>query len=296
MTIPSILSGFFSSIGQTSFTAKGTYNFIVPQGVFQISAVCVGGGGCGVKGANNAEQPGGGGGGLRWISGMPVTPGETLTVFVGYGGTASASRTVNPIGVAGTWSYIARDATILIAGNGGGNGNRWTVGTAIGGTGGRGIFDASLVGAAGVSTGGGDGGKGGNSLGNNNGGGGGAGGYTGNGGPGVNDGAAFVAGTNGGAGGGAAGNSTNANIGGGGGGVGIDGSGTSGTTAGASGSAGANGGVSGTNPNGGRFGGGGGGLDANNDTTAAGNGGDGAVRIIWGLGRAYPTQLGITTY
>ena len=51
MTIPSVLLGYFSSIGQTSFTSAGSFSWIVPQGVFKISAVCVGGGG----GATNDE-------------------------------------------------------------------------------------------------------------------------------------------------------------------------------------------------------------------------------------------------
>lgn len=75
----------------------------VPVGVTSISAVLIGGGGCGGLGQNQREQDGGGGGGLRWINGMPVTPGETLRICVGLGGTAITnnflvSRGVNELG------------------------------------------------------------------------------------------------------------------------------------------------------------------------------------------------------
>lgn len=270
-------------VGVSSFTTKGLSTFVVPDDVFFISAVCIGGGGAGAKGANGAEQPGGGGGGLRWINNLPVTPGESLNVFVGYGGTAPAVR--GTAGVAGTWSYIARGSTILISGNGAAGASVWASGTVTGGIGGRGGFDASVIGAVGITTGGGNGGTGGSSSGANNGGGGGAGGYSGNGGPGVNDGSAFVAGTNGGAGGGGAGGATGTANGIGGGGVGINGEGTSGTTSGAGGSSGSDT----ATENGGAYGGGGGGLDANNDTTPAGSGSDGAVRIIYGPNRFFPS-------
>lgn len=60
----------------------------VPVGVTSISAVLIGGGGSGGLGNNQREQDGGGGAGLRYINGMPVTPGEQLRICVGLGGTA----------------------------------------------------------------------------------------------------------------------------------------------------------------------------------------------------------------
>lgn len=121
---------------------------------------------------------------------------------------------------------------------------------------------AGVVGGTFVGDGGGNGGNGAGS----NGGGGGAGGYAGNGGS-ANGGV--------GAGGGGAAGATRQ----GGGGVGLKGQGTSGATAGQGGS----GGQDGTSTNGGLYGGGASG------NTSAYQGGTGAVRIIWGLGRAFPS-------
>lgn len=281
MTIPSITSGFFTSVGQTSFTTKGTSTFLVPQGVFEIGVVCIGGGGSGSKGANGAEQPGGGGGGLRWISGLPVTPGETLTVFVGYGGTSVPSATTS-VGVAGTWSYISRGANVLVRADGGNGANLWTSGTATGGTGGQGTSIGP--GPFGGTVGGGDGGAGGNTIGTNDSGGGGAGGYSGTGGNGAGSQNATA---QAGSGGGGAGGEDSGSQGYGGGGVGLLGGGANGTTTATVGNGGS-GGSSGSTGNGGAYGGGGGGFDSNSNL-AAGNGADGAVRIIWGLGRNYPS-------
>lgn len=284
MTIPSITAGFFNSVGQQVYTTKGTSTFVVPQGVFQINAVCVGGGGSGAKGANGSEQPGGGGGGLRWISSLPVTPGETLNVYVGYGGTAPISR--GSAGIAGTWSYISRGVDILVYADGGNGANLWTSGTAAGGTGGQGmpIGNGPFGGTVGGGSGGG-GGDGGSSIGVNNSGGGGAGGYSGSGGNGAGSQNTTA---QAGSGGGGAGGEDSGTQGYGGGGVGLLGEGANGTATATIGNGGS-GGSPGSVGNGGAYGGGGGGYDANNDTAPAGNGADGAVRIIWGLGRSYPS-------
>lgn len=281
MTIPSFLLTTINNQGQVGFLNVGTYNWTVPFSVTSVSVVCIGGGASGCRGINNQEQPGGGGGGLRWITNMPVTPGETLTVYVGYGATAPAAN--DTVGSAGTWSYVARGATILISGNGGLPGTLNTVNNAgtSGGSGGNGSFDASLIGVSGITTGGGNGGSGGSSDASNNGGGGGAGGYSGNGGPGVNGSSNFVLATNGGSGGGGAGGEDGASTSIGGGGVGINTEGTSGSSSGAGGSSGS----TTTSQNGGSYGGGGGGSDDN----PSGSGANGAVRIIWGTGRSYPS-------
>lgn len=151
-----------------------------------------------------------------------------------------------------------------------------------------------------ISTGGGgNGGSGGNAGSTSAGGGGGAGGYTGNGGNGGSTGAAGANGAGGGGGGGGAGGSSDA--GGGGGGVGILGQGTNGvggtyTGADAGGGTGGSGGSNGVTggsillpTNGGVYGGGGAGAELNNEH---GDGGPGAVRIIWGDGFSYPSAAG----
>lgn len=104
---------------QVNYTTAGTYDFIVPDFVDEISAVCIGGGG-----TSNASPPsyraGAGGGGLRWISNMPVIPGETLTVVAGDAGSRTQGVPTNvQIGGTGGTSSISRGATILIQANGG---------------------------------------------------------------------------------------------------------------------------------------------------------------------------------
>ena len=62
--------------GQQAFTTTGTFSFTVPADVTTVCAVCVG------AGATGSSGTGGAGGSLRYINNLPVTPGETLTVFV----------------------------------------------------------------------------------------------------------------------------------------------------------------------------------------------------------------------
>lgn len=290
MTIVQALYVVTMPVGEQTFTANG--NFVVPNDVFTIEAVLVGGGGGAARGANGSEQPGASGAGLRWINDLPVTPGETITVEVGTGG---PGNTATGFGTSGKPSRLLRGANILVeAGAGSASGTLGAGGVVFGPSGGTGT--ATGDGPFGGTIGGGNGGAGGNTEGTNNGGGGGAGGYSGNGGPGVSNNATFLAGTNGGAGGGGAGGASSGTAAGNGGGVGIYGEGASGSTASAGGSSttasattptttGTAGGPAGTaGGTGGSYGGGGGGADNNN----SGTGGGGAVRIIWGPNRAFP--------
>jgi hypothetical protein len=297
--------------GQQAYTTAGTYTWVVPSGVTSVSVVCVGGGGGGDTGPGPLYGSGrsGAGGGLAYVNNISVTPGESLTVVVGAGGAAGTfyfynRATGQPSGVPtvatnGSESAFRRSATNLVRATGG----------------------AALNGAVGIAaTGtGGSGGSGSNANGTFGGGGGGAAGYSGNGGNG-GLGGNFTSATAGAGGGGGGGYGTAyANSGaGGGGGVGILGQGASGaagvfsysgSTAGGGGSGGDNGGA----PNsglqsggaGGAYGAGGGGgynwdsedyPDPGDRLTfvgAGGNGGSGAVRIIWaggsGITRAFPS-------
>lgn len=291
MTI--IQSFFFRNqpVSEQQFTTTGTNTFTVPADVRNISVVCVGAGGGGGDGGANAETPGGGGGALAWVSNLPVTPGESLTIVVGAGGAGGAT------GVAGS-SYIARGSTILMTAFGGTNGG--TTANAASKAGGTFSFGSGVLGVAGIGTGGGNGGAGGGATNasGGNGGGGGAGGYSGAGGAG-GDGATASAdgsdGTGGGGGGGeasAAGNNTGA---GGGGGIGILGEGAIGIggtgnvsdfgAGGSGGNDGTIGGGSAGNGAGGLYGGGGGGSSGGG---TPGTGANGAVRIVWGPARYYP--------
>lgn len=240
--------------GQRVFTSSGS--FVVPDGVESISAVCVG------AGQDATASRSGDGGDLRWISSIAVTPGETLSIVVpGQGATTSAQ--------------IKRGATILLQAASGAGGTSSTTGGTIGG-GNGGVGQSRYDHSEGYAL---------------HGGGGGAGGYTGNGGRGGVFTTNPTAGSGGAGGGGTSGNGNlNAN-GGGGGGVGLAGQGTSGASGGngygggggKGGSGGADGisGASNGVGHGGAYGGGGGGP--------AGKGAQGAVRIIWGDGRAYPS-------
>lgn len=257
---------------QVLFTTTGTQNWTVPVGIYEISAVVVGGGGGGGGGESGRNEgvSGGGGGGLAYGT-FAVTPGEVLTVVVGTGGNGGASQSS---GSAGGASTISRGATVLLSGGGGGAGQERSTGTVNGG---------ASTGTA--RTGGGAGGNSGGNSTDTGSGGGGAGGYSAAGGNGGTTGAGASS-TGGGGGGGGA---TNSGQGYGGGGVGVLGAGANGTggalnAIGTGGSGGANG----TRPAGGAYGGGGGACD-DDTNSSGGNGAQGAVRIIFGPGRSYPS-------
>lgn len=275
--------------GQFERLSGGVYNFTVPTGIYEISAVCIGGGG----GGNYNHS--GAGGSLSYSNNISVFPGEILTLVVGEGGFKRATLSPLP----GNDSYILRPSTsqILILAKGGGS-----TSTNSG--------DVSYVGGAGQSGVGA--------------GGGGAAGYAGNGGAGgIVYNAGQSAATNSGGGGGGGGSADYINQSGytfgyygagGGGGVGVLGIGSTGT-GGAAGvyntdpaGKGGIGGSTGGNGNngaivggglGGSYGGGGGSGGyaeyevegvTNTDFWNGGDGRNGAIRIIWGANRSYPNN------
>lgn len=290
------------------FTSVGSTDWTVPSGVYKISVVCVGGGGGGSGSVENGigAGAGGGGGALRYVNNIDVTPEETLTVIVGAGGGGGNQAA----GSNGGTSSLSRTGTILCSAAGGGGG----------------ISNNSNAsgGSTGIGTGG-NGGNGGARSGSSYpsaswpGAGGGAGGYSGNGGNGGQR-TGFNTSDGDGSGGAAAGGSfvNNDDYGAGaGGGVGLYGEGESGlydyditslhvTPGGASGSSGFPGEESVRSRggdednlsvgNGGLYGGGGG-AGSKNSTINGGNGGQGAVRIVWGgcldgtyYGREFPSS------
>lgn len=272
--------------GQQAYIASGTYTFTVPADVTSVSVVCVGGGGgsVGCAGSSSYSGAGGGGGGLAYGT-FSVTPGTVITVVVGAGGAAGTNVNASTnIGGTGGESRVVYGGTNRLRAYGG-SGGRW--GTTASNSGGSYSIETTTV----TAYGGGNGGAGGGSNNNNGGGGGGgAGGYGGNGGNG-GAGNSGIGGTGsnggGGGGGGQSLGGTNNN---GGGGVGILGQGSNGggggtNSPGGGGSGGNNGGSGGV---GGAYGGGAGGCE--DDTNRGGlTGGGGAVRIIWGNGRSYPS-------
>ena len=278
------------AVGQSAYTTAGTYTFTVPAEVTSISAVVIGGGGGG-GGADDAQirnetNNGGGGGGLAYGT-IAVTPGETLNITVGTGGAGGVADAI--AGGAGGTSTIVRSATTLLSG-GGGAGGRYRS---------QGLTDAGGASGGTLRIGGGSGGSSGTGSGASGAtGGGGAGGYSGNGGAGGAFNSAGSASTGAGGGGGGGYNTTSNTLrAGGGGGTGILGSGADGSAGtggtgggGGGGSAGTSGGGN-TTGLGGQYGGGGGGkADSTAGTlTIGGAGTGGAVRIIWGTGRSYPS-------
>ena len=252
--------------GEASYTSPGTYTWVCPADVNWVHAVCVGGGGGGT--GSNSAGCGGGGGGLAWRNDISVVPGQSYTVVVGAGG--AGSRT-SPAPSGGS-SYFINTSTVV-------------------GYGGKGGVYLGAVSGGGYYPNGGSGGGSTQANINQSGGGGGAGGYSGNGGDG---GTLNYSGNGGNGGGGGGGGSQNGGgSAGAGGGVGIYGQGTSGAGGasiyrGGGGSGGIGGGVS---TLGGTYGGGGAGNDVD---TASGTGAGGAVRIIWGPNRSFPsTNTGV---
>lgn len=282
--------------GQQAYTVPGTYTWVAPADVTAVSVVSVGGGGGtgsapnGAVGTqNNILSGGGGGGGLSWANNIAVTPGNSYTVIVGAGGSGSTGTLTG--GTGGTSSFAA---TANAFGGGGGTSIQNQNG------GGPGTYASGGGGGYGTKGSGGGGGSGNRSSTPHysdgsyywaGGGGGGAAGYSGNGGSGgtaAKDGSTGSAGSGGGGGGGSGGDSYRGGGSYSGGGVGLLGQGASG--------AGINGQT--YNDQGAGSGGlpgqyyskGGIGAGAPGSNYGSGNsGGDGAVRIIWGDDRAFPS-------
>jgi len=291
--------------GQQNFTTAGQDTWTVPNGVASVCFVLIGGGGGGSASTwvNNGEAGGGGGGGaLSWRNNYSVTPGDTLYITVGEGGEGGGPAGTNDA-QDGADSYIrltSHSGTIIGRAGGGERGayDSETL-TSYGG-----VNYSTSYGGGGTTSGGGTGGEGGHgSQGNTGGGGGGAGGYSGTGGSGNggtgND---ATSGSGGGGGGGGGVNSYNeGNVVYGGGGTDIYGEGANGAESLSSNTAGNNSNIQGyrgseegpggtSNAKTKSYGGGGAGNEDDGDDNGA-DGGDGAVRIIWGVGRSYPATL-----
>lgn len=134
--------------GELTIDAGGATNWTVPEGVYSISAVGIGGGGGGGRTTVGTYRGGGGGGGgLSWDNDIPVTPGEVLSLQAGALGNGVTSGT----GFSGTETFIRRGATYLLRARGGGGGTGPT--TANHGTGGGGGAGGTSLGADGGSAG-----------------------------------------------------------------------------------------------------------------------------------------------
>ena len=138
----------FNVVGQQEYlAASGTFNFVVPDNLFEISALAIGGGGGGGGWGNNGdESAGGGGGGALSYATFAVTPGETLTVNVGAAGSGGGGGSN---GGAGGTSSVQRAGTNLVAAGGGGGGQSVDASGTAGGAGGTVIVGTGFAGGRG---------------------------------------------------------------------------------------------------------------------------------------------------
>jgi hypothetical protein len=105
--------------GEEAFTTTGTYTWVAPEGVTSVSVVAIGGGASGtyVRSTSSAQRNGGNGGALAWKNNIDVIPGQSYTVVVGNGGgienqTSSGTRAAS----AGTSSYFKDETTVWAQG------------------------------------------------------------------------------------------------------------------------------------------------------------------------------------
>ena len=112
----------------TSFTSSGTFS--VPSGVSSVNVLVVAGGG----GAGYDASGGAGAGGLIYRPGFSVTPGGTVSVTVGDGGTPSGAAVGGPNGNNGQDSVFGT----LTAKGGGAGGSKQNTGSTGGSGGGSG--------------------------------------------------------------------------------------------------------------------------------------------------------------
>lgn len=282
-----------------TWSNNNSYTFTVPAGVTSISAVAVGAGGGGGNAYPNSYNGhaggGGGGGALAYANDISVSPGDVLYIDIGYGGGSSYQSAGEDGGntilkkITGVDQY-GNDVfeNMLVAGGGAGGTTHWS--------------HEQNTGAGGQPSGteldgGGNGGIGGDRSfqSNNAGGGGGAGGYSGNGGRGKSWHSSSTAGTGGAGGGGFALNASTGL----GGGVGLYGegdSGAAGTSSSVHGGSGSGLQEFSGNPNDIRDQYGAGGYGSPRTSGSGQSGANGALRIIWGTNREFPsTNVGTSS-
>lgn len=127
--LPASCAGIGKQMNVQIFPASGT--FTIPVGVTSAKVTVVGSGGAGggSNGANSGMGGGSGGVGIKWLSGL--TPGNTLVVTVGTGGTGVSATAGNN----GTASSVASGTQVIatITANPGGGGAANISGPAGGG-------------------------------------------------------------------------------------------------------------------------------------------------------------------
>jgi hypothetical protein len=268
---------------------QGSITQIIPAGVSFIHAVCIGGGAGGYKSklenSKYSNGSAGDGGSISYKNNIPVIPGDVLELIPGDAGrgTGYSNRGEERRKGGNSELYLRKttgERILILRARGGGRSIDGISGS-ITGNGGRGAQNKYIIG----------GGKAGRQLEENPGGGGGAGGYGGAGGSGGRD-TRGETGSNGagGGGGGGMGKTKNSSARGGrGGGVGVFGRGANGQGGSFGNPSGRDGdaGSGGSNQN---FGGGGRSIYYDNSNVDPMDGGTGAVRVIWGTGRSFPSN------
>lgn len=143
-------AGGISFSGQV-FTSQGPQTYTVPADVTSITVKMWGGGGGGGSGGSAAAGGAGGAGGYV-LATYPVTPGETLDIYVGGAGGGGTRNTAGGGGGGGGYSSVYRGGSPLaIAAGGGGGGGGRNTSSHTGGAGGAG---GGLTGVNGANAGG----------------------------------------------------------------------------------------------------------------------------------------------
>ena len=160
----------YSTVGEEVYTTPGTYSWTCPSGVTSVCVVCIGGGAGGGGGPLAGGSYGGGGGSLAYKNNISVTPGQIYTVEVGAKGISGGAYYNYG---AKTWhyqyptdggnSFFINESTVFASGGQLGSGGNTIVGEGggAGGNGGIQIYNATGGGggAGGYGSSGGDGGS-----------------------------------------------------------------------------------------------------------------------------------------
>lgn len=114
---------YFPTISNRAvYTTPGATSFTVPDDVRVIVVEALGGGGGGGAGDNQRDGGNGGGSSYPVIRSVPVTPGESVSIYVGAGG-AGSSSILNPGDFGETTTVTGGSFTLSVFGGRGGLSN-----------------------------------------------------------------------------------------------------------------------------------------------------------------------------
>lgn len=110
-------SNFEPPPGSQFYGTPGVYNWTVPAGLTKIRVTAIGGGGGGGSRGPSGYGGSGGGGGGCGIGNLTVTPGSSITITVGAGGSNAQYNTQATAGSGGTSQFGTQ---LIVTGGGGG--------------------------------------------------------------------------------------------------------------------------------------------------------------------------------